>query len=258
LHRPQLVDGLTFSNGWAAAHWTTVADAIISADDGLSSTATGSFTAEDTTTYLPGLAGLGVSVEFDAKLRTVSGSWASRRVGIWQVRHGDVAVGVATPRLTRNSLFVDKLFVPDAESTVALFVRGLLLRRICTQLLPAPQGSVPDMNLTQPRATGYLRASPARSGQRTPEASVEAAVEFLRAHDTAEEAWATLSAWAERGYTLSVTRDAFLAAHSTAVQLIDRAEQPPREEIDVLLPLAWHDTGVVRATWAANSARNSN
>jgi hypothetical protein len=254
-HREQLRDGLVFSNAWAASHWTTVADAIISTDDGLSSAATGPFSPAETAQYLPGLQGLNVRVEFDEKLRISSGSWASRRVGVWRIRQGSVTVGVATPRLTRNSLFVDKLFSPDAESAAALFVRGLLLRRICTELLPTPQGSVPDMHLIQPRPTGYLRASPARNGQRTPEASVEAAVEFLRAHDTGDAAWATLETWAERGYTLAVTQSAFISAYAKAVQLIDRAEEPPREEIDVLLPLAWHSTGVVRVTWATNSPR---
>ena len=60
----------------------------------------------------------GIEVRFDVKLLERNGAWASRRVGVWQIRGTTVggdefSFGVVTPRLTANSLFSDPLFAAD-------------------------------------------------------------------------------------------------------------------------------------------------
>jgi hypothetical protein len=99
----------------------------------------------------------------------------------------------------------------------------------------------------------------ARVGDKLPEASVSAAVKFLHAQPDPADAWAALTAWAQARTAggsgpravLTVSQEGFAAAHRSALRAVRRAEQPEREDINVILPLAWDSRGrVVRVTFS--------
>jgi hypothetical protein len=263
-----LRSALTMATDAAAPMWDTVAGLIISSPDGLSALAAGDFTAAEVAAYAPALEPFGLSVRFDHQLRDVNGPWASRRVGVWQLHGrtdtaGEFALGVVTPRLTVNSLFSDAMFRPDTESPAAALVRTLVLRRISAELGlgrdPGPQSVVADLPTAAPH--GYLRAVVAQPGHRLPEAGIGAAIEFMRAYPNPDAAWSALHEWSTRGYLLTITRDGFIAAHEAASRAISRAEEPDRDRVDCVLPLAWDvregRNQVVRVTFVSGATRAS-
>jgi hypothetical protein len=51
-----------------------------------------------------------------------------------------------------------------------------------------------------------------------------------------------------------VAKEGFLAAHRNALRFMRRAETPERDDVNVLLPLAWDDRSrVVRVTFSRPS-----
>lgn len=261
--RGALVDALRTLNASAGASWAAVERLQVSRPDGLSAVATAPFSTEDVAAFFPPAADLSLEVLFDEKLAAANRGWASRRVGVWTIRGRDAAgdrfsLGVVTPRLTRSSLFGDPLFAPDRESPAALLVRGLVLRRLIRSELgdDAPAVAEPTAGPRAPAGPG-LRAVVAHVGAAIPEASVPSAVHFLQTYGDPEAAWAALSAWAEgrggdrRRAVLTVTREGFTAAHQAASRALRRAETPERDDINVVLPLAWDfKSRVVRVTFS--------
>jgi len=195
-------------------------------------------------------------VSYDVRLREKNGVWASRRVGVWQI-HGvgsegeRFSFGVLTPRLTANSLFSDRLFDITVESPAALLVRGLLLKRLLDRHLGGAQTTIEPASSDATTVSSYLRAIPARPGARLPEASAAAAVHFLQTYPDSEAAFNALQAWAHRsGAVITVLKDGFIASHRRAYRFLRRAEELERDDIDVLLPLAWDSHNrVVRLTF---------
>jgi hypothetical protein len=264
--RAALVAGLELLSSTAAPRFGEIASMIIAANDGLSGDATGDFTAADVARYFPAAAELELSVTYDARLRDKNGTWASRRVGVWQLAGrtpgGDpFSMGVVTPRLTVNSLFHDRLFEANSESSSALLVRALLMRRLVDNHLSTPaavsfQVGEPEPDIEHPGPTrgSHLRAVVARVGHKLPDASVGAAVNFLRTYPDPDAAWAALDRWADKGYLLTVTAEGFKADHRDALRHLARAEEPDREVIGLLLPLAWDvregRSQVVRVTFS--------
>jgi len=256
--RASLVDGLSAAVAVAAEHWSTVERLLVSEPEALLGAAVGDFDVDDVAAYLPLATDWGLRVVFDGPLAERSGTWATRRVGVWQLRGtapdgSEVAVAAVTPRLTANSQFYDQLFKAQAESVAALLVRALILRRLArTHLTPgeAPGGPVADPADDTDASGPRLWAVAARMGAKIPEASVAAAVSFLHAYPDGEAAWAALERWAEPGYLLTVAREGFLAAHRGASRAMRRAEEPDRDDINAVLPLAWSPDGkVVRVSF---------
>lgn len=260
-HRHALVAALEALQKEAAPDWSILENLLISSPEDLAGTATGDFSSDEVADFFPPAGDLGLHISFDPRLREDQGHWSARRIGVWHLRGETDGVrfglGVLTPRLTANSLFRDELFVPARESSTALLVRGLVLRRLVQAWLSGSEvqvGPGEDDRRGGPR----LRAVPARRGQKIPEASVEAAVSFLQAYSDAEAAWAALDAWSQNGNALTVTKEGFLAAYANARRFIARAEQPLRDDINVLLPIAWDtQTRVVRATFTKGAAADS-
>lgn len=255
-HRLPLVEALAAASRLAAESWSVVEEELVSSPDGLSDDATGDFDVDAVSDLFPAARGMGLSVVYDTRLREANQQWASRRVGVWQLvsSTSKSSVGVVTPRLTANSLFRDPLFSPERESAAALLVRTLLLRRLLSRHVGT--AAAPAL-VTPPKAPAvsgpHLRAVVAKVGARMPKASVPAAVRFLQTYPDAEDAWAALSRWSGNTYLLTVSHDGFVAAHANALRYVRRAEDPERDDIDVVLPLAW-DQGptprVVRATFS--------
>lgn len=263
--RGALKDALTPLTSAAASRWSEVEAQHVENPDALTSAATDPFTPDDVATYWPAAAELNLTVAFDAKLLESCASRTSRRVGVWTIRGTSptpFTLGVLTPRLTRSSLFSDPLFAPDHEAPAALLVRGLILRRLLNTVLnQVTTTAVARTSALRPPQR--LRAVVARVGDKLPEASSAAAVHFLNTYPEADGAWAALTGWADaivpgsssRRAILTVTQEGHAAAHRAALRAIRRAEEPERDDINVLLPLAWdHQSRVVRVTYSRPSA----
>jgi hypothetical protein len=238
----------------AATRWAVVEDLLADSPEALAEDATADFDEAEVVDFIPSAAGLSLRIRYDAKLREQAGSNAARRVGIWTVSgvnsDGErFAFGVITPRLTANSQFRDSLFTPANESPAALLVRGLILRRLIRRHLG---GSNVSVSATPTRSERRLRKVPARPGHKLPEASMEAAVRFLRTYPDADQAWVALSSWAESSRVLmTVSEEGFKEAHRKAARFVRRAEDPERDDVNVLLPLTWDDQSrVVRVTFS--------
>lgn len=257
--RGVLVDAVTALGRSAAPAWAKVEQMLVSPDEtGLIDAATGDFSTADVADFFPAARDLGIWVTYDRRLREKSGAATPRRVGVWQIHGRDhagqrLALGVVTPRLTANSQFSDPLFRPDRESPAALLVRGLLLRRLVeTHLGSSGAATVVGDPSAAPRKGGpRLRAMPARVGAKLPEASLDAAVYFLQTYPDPAKAWEIVNDWSQRtGGLLTVTEDGYVAAHRNALRFLRRAENPERDDVNVVLPLAWLDSKVVRLTFA--------
>lgn len=259
-HRGALLAAVEELNAAVGHGWQAVEEKLVASPHSLLDVVTGDFTTAEIGAFFPPAAGLQLRVVFDSQLRETSKEWAVRRLGVWQLRTGssatEAALGVITPRLTRNSLFADKLFAPTDEAPASLFVRCLLLRRLLRTVLSEEHDArlVPDP--TVPGSGGpYLRAVVARPGAKLPEASIEAAVHFLQTYPDAENGWTVLQRWAGETYLLTVAKEGFLAAHRNALRFLRRAETPERDDVNVLLPLAWDDKSrVVRVTFSRPAA----
>lgn len=241
----------------ASPQWKVIEALLVSAEDGLAPSATGSFSREEVASYFPAGRNLELDVVFDERLAEKSGRWASRRVGVWQLRGRDLdagtkfSVGVLTPRLTASSQFRDNLFAPERESPAALLVRGLVLRRLVSSHLQPVSATVAEPEPIDTRPPPHLRMIVAQVGAKIPEASTEAAVFFLHSYLDAEQAWSRLLEWSVKsGTKLTVVREGFIAAHRNALRYLRRAEEPERDDINVVLPLGWHENRVVRVTFS--------
>jgi hypothetical protein len=242
-----------------ANNWYILEALLVEASEELASDAAGAFSTEEVAEYFPTGAGLHLEVTYDAKLRERNQSRSARRVGVWQLSGissvGEkFSLGVVTPRLTANSLFKDVLFDPITESPAALLVRGLLLSRVARKYLDAARVAAvaaPPVDPEEgPRV--FLRTIVAQRGKKLPEASLLAAVNFLQTYSDADEAWAALEGHAKRGrIILTTTKDLFSSAHRNALRFLRRAEDPEREDINVILPLGWDEENrVVRFTFS--------
>jgi len=262
--RGELEAALVQLNTMVAPRFREIAMLLQTAPDGLSTEAAGDFTGDDVARYLPAAATLQLEVRYDEKLRDRSGPRASRRVGIWQLRGRDTAgqrfqAGVVTPRLTQRSTLTDELFLAEREAPGALLVRGLVLRRLLATRFhdraaaDLQVGDPPVAASQTPTPKGprpYLRAVPAQPNKRLPEAGVDAAIRFLTTYPDEADAWRQLREWAGTTYRLTTAEAGFKAAHRSARRAVERAEDPHRDDIDVILPLGWADGKLVRVTFA--------
>lgn len=256
--REQLTSAVWALGRRAAVQWGAVEQMLVSDPEALVADAAGDFSDADVADFLPAAVPLQLTVAFDPKLRDAAGTRVGRRMGVWQVAGVNAAgerfsFGVLTPRLTANSQFRDRHFAVERESPAALLVRGLVLRRLAVRHLGCElgeDGTVGDPVAKPAKPSAYLRAVVPQVGGKIPEAGLEAAVLFLQTFPDADEAWAALSEWAERTRALlTVAEDGFKAAHRRAARFIARAEDPERDDVNVLLPLCWDDKSrIVRVT----------
>jgi hypothetical protein len=80
---------------------------------------------------------------------------------------------------------------------------------------------------------------------------LDAAIHFIQTYPDPEVAFDAVEEWATRsGAVVTVLREGFVAAHRRATRFLRRAEEIEREDVDILLPLAWDDKNrVVRLTF---------
>lgn len=243
----------------AAPRWSIVESLLVESNGAaLADAAASDFDTATIAEFFAPAADLELTVTFDAKLVERNARSVARRVGVWQIRgvSGDgvpFGLGVISPRLTANSQFNDPLFRVDTESPAALLVRGLVLQRLIrTHIDPALRAHVADIAPTQRQPGPHLRAIVAQVGAKIPEASVDAAVHFLQTYPDPDVAWSELDDWATRTRAvLTVADEAFRRAHRNATRALRRAEDPDRDDLNVVMPLAWNDDSrVVRVTFS--------
>jgi hypothetical protein len=228
--------------------WPEVQAALVDSVADMTGMVTGDITAQEVARYLPALRSSGIRVEYDNQLRDSAGAWAARRVGVWRVSMGAGSLPVVTPRLTLNSLTRDPLYAPEVESSASRFVRGLLLRRLLASVAGVGPGSV---TIPANAEGAHLQAIVAQPGAKLPEASESSAVRFLQTFPDPAAAWAALQEWAGVRYVLTVAKDKFYESHGRSVRAVERAEDVRRDDINVVLPLAWDDKArVVRVTFS--------
>ena len=241
-----------------APRWGVIEGLLVAGDEDLGRDAAGDFSAAEVAEYFPAGASMHLEVSYDVKMREQNRQWAARRVGVWQLSGIDAAgerfsIGVLTPRLTANSLFKDALFNPADESPAALLIRGLLLRRLAEKHLGRSRGwQVAEPELEVEVIKARLRTIVAQPGKKLPEASLAAAVHFLQSYPDSDSAFDALEKFAKRtGALLTVTRDGFCASHRNALRYLRRAEDPERDDVNVVLPLGWDEKSrVVRFTFS--------
>lgn len=212
-------------------------------------------TVAETTSLIPLAASLNLHADFDPKMRESNGPFIGRRIGVWSLKgtsetSGEFSLGVITPRIGKTGPSTKGTLAPHSESVPALLLRAVILKRLLARLhAPCPVGQLPRDEGAGARP--YLRAIVAKAGAKTPEASTEAAVHFLHTFPDVAEAWAALNAWAGEEYLLTVSKESFTAAHVNSLRYLRRGEEPAREDINVVLPLAWDSRSrVVRATFS--------
>jgi hypothetical protein len=255
--RQPLVEIVAELGRQAVPSWGTVEEALVADPSALAAAIAGDFTPAEVAEFFPAARELDLSITFDAKLRDTARDRVASRIGVWQVsgtsRDGErFTLGVVTPRMTVSSQFNDPLFAVERESPAALLVRGMLLRRLIERHLGGRAGTVRDQHVHVPVPGAHLRAIVAQVDQKLPEASVEAAVQFVRTYPDPDAAWQVLWEWSERTRTtLTVREEGFREAHRRIMRYVRRAEEPLREDINVLCPLGWDDRQrVVRVTFS--------
>jgi hypothetical protein len=227
-------------------HWDIIEALALECDEGLADSVAAGFSTTDIEEYFPAATGLELSVSYDAKLAERSEAKVSRRVGVWQVSGrssdgGRFSMGVVTPRLTSSSTLRDPLFDVGSEGLGAVLVRGLLLTRLAQRFLGAEGlGAVAGVRGQLDRPKPFLRTMVGRPKQKLAEASIGAAVHFLQTFPEGEDAWEAISGHAERGgIFLTVNKDGYLRSHRNALRYLRRAEDPERDDINVVLPVGW-------------------
>lgn len=238
--------------------WKEINELLIANDQDLLACTTESFFKTEISAILPAAADLDLRVDFDQRLLEKSGEHTVRRVGVWRISgysdDDEFSFGVCTPRLTANSQFSDPMFEPSVESPASLLVRSLVLYRIAARILGLEAQSAQVLLPKKPIDTGgaHLKAVPAKVGARLPEASPAAAIHFISVFSRVDDAWAELRGWADRtGTVLTVSEEGFHSAFKRAARFVARAEEPLREDIDVLLPIGWDkESRVVRILFA--------
>lgn len=252
--RPGLSDMLSGFVSSFVKQWPKVEHALVADLAGVSPLVVSDFSAADVAAVSPSLGRMGVSVKFEPGLLDRSGDRAARRVGVWLVSassdSGACSLGAVTPRLTANSLFRDRMFDASTEGPAALLVRVLLVRRLAEGVAGLRlAGEVVEER--RPGREPFLRSVVASAGAKLPEASIASAVHFLQSFPEGADAWEFLERWAsEGGMVLTVSEASFRMAHANALRFVRRADSPSRDDVNVVLPLAWDQAGrVVRATF---------
>ena len=250
--RAGLVSTVTTLTKALGSQWSQVEAQLVSDPGAITERVVTGFTEAEIVRLVPGLADRDVRITFDEKLAAKAGARAARRVGVWRIHaddgFGPTALPAVTGRLTRSSMFTDRLFRPEADGVGALLVRALLLSRLSN----VATGAVKEDVAAAPIG---LRIVPARPGERMPEASLAAASAFVQAFPNSDMAWEAVDRWMqersrETDIVLTTTREGFTHAHRSVSRSVRRAEDPARDDVNVLLPLAWESgSRVVRLTY---------
>ena len=197
-----------------------------------------------------------IAVNFSKSLLGSSGENSIKRIGIWDIvlvdkNNKTQKMFAVVPRLTRNSLFHDKLYNPEKEGVLSLLVRVLLMRKIYATINSTSLTRSLIKESKNSKAKPYYKALVPKVGEKLPEASTDAAILLLQSYNNSSQAWLALQEWAKETYILTVTEKQFRDSFDDAKILLKRAEKPDRGIIDNLLSLCWDKKSrVVRVTYS--------
>lgn len=203
-----------------------------------------------------------ITINFSKSLLNSSGENSIKRIGIWDVVIIDKnkkmqKMFAVVPRLTRNSLFHDKMFAPEKEGVLSLLVRVLLMRKIYSTINSTSLTRSLIKDSKESKTKPYYKALVPKVGEKLPEASTEAAILLLQSYKNSSQAWLALQEWSKETYILTVTEKQFRDSFDSAKLLLKRAEKPDRIVIDNLLSLCWDKKSrVVRVTFS-NPKKNT-
>jgi len=255
-YRKSLVRELESINHILESDWDEFERLIISSPEKLLHLLSEGFNTKEVNTLLRNLDFNSISINFEDSLIKSSGENSIKRLGIWNVNFVDgkgipQTTYAITPRLTRNSLFKDSLFLPEKEGILALLIRVLLMRRIYATINQSSLTRTLTKDFVSNKTPAYYKAIVPKVGEKLPEASTDAAILLLQSFHNSNLAWDAMLSWSEGKYILTITESQFKESFEKAKQLLKRAEKPDRQLIDNLLPLCWDSKSrVVRVTFS--------
>jgi hypothetical protein len=254
--RESLVRELESINKILEPDWDEFERLIVSSPESLMHILAEGFDTKDLKSLLHKVDIESITVNFSKSLLESSGENSIKRIGIWDIvlvdkNNNTQKMFAVIPRLTRNSLFHDKLYNPEKEGVLSLLVRVLLMRKIYAKInstsLTRSLIKESKKSITKP----YYKALVPKVGEKLPEASTDAAILLLQSYNNSRQAWLALQEWAKESYILTVTEKQFRDSFDDAKILLKRAEKPDREIIDNLLSLCWDKKSrVVRMTYS--------
>jgi len=248
-HREELLNALNEQSSRMQSAWGKVSEEIVTNPEGFGDYLYAPFSANEINYYFPSVISKTLSISLDEKLRDADRSRTARRVGVWLVKGKDFAVGCITPRLTYSSNFVDEVFKPEGESSLALLIRGLIMNRLSQRYLGDSNVSV----VVKSPLNTHLKKLPAKIGQKIPESSVTSGVRFVTDFPDPLTAWSKLSTWCGEELIITVSYESFANSHSKILNMISKIEEVEQDDINNVLPLVWSGTGkIIRVTYSRN------
>lgn len=194
---------------------------------------------------------LNLEVEFERKLLEKEGDQVIKRLGVFRVYNkNNINLAAITPRLTNNSLFIDKNFKIEDESTLAILVRLLLLNKLLYLVFnkEEPITIIKDAKYFQ--RNGHFRALAAIEGKPLPESSVKACSNLITAYQDGNSAYNAIIKWSDGRYKLTVNKNEYLDSFSKALLEKKRLGEIKQSDINVLLPILWgREKDIYRLTY---------
>ena len=248
-HREELLKALNIQSSRMQSVWGRVSEEIATNPEQFGDYLYEPFSAKEINSYFPSALSETLSISLDEKLRDNDRRRTARRVGVWLVKGSNFAVGCITPRLTYSSNFVDEIFKPEGESSLALLLRGLLMNRLCKRYLTDSRVAVVVNN---PLNT-HLKKLPAKIGQKIPEASILSGVRFVTDFPEPKNAWSKLSTWCGEELIITVSYESFAKSHQKILNMVSKIEEVEQDDINNVLPLVWSGSGkIIRVSYSRN------
>lgn len=211
----------------------------------------GDATPQELAKFIPSAPALSLNVKFSDSMKEKFPTNTVFRLGVWRVSfrfEGEpFQYPVVTPRLTKNSLFIDPLYDISNEPDPALLIRCLILDRALKVLDISTDSEVTkDFSKNE---SFYLRSIPCRENQKKPTPSDSALTSFLNNSETAEQAWTEIQNFISGKFQIAVSFGEFEDAYKATKIEIARLGDIKESWKDILLPLLWSKDGISRLTY---------
>ena len=198
-----------------------------------------------------------LEIKFDSKLSDISGESLGKRIGIYSLcNKKDINLAAVTPRLTKNSLFKDKLFIVEQESTLAILVRTLVLSSIVNKIFKDTKTKTVTRDELYYRRNGHLRAIPAKAGAPLPEPSKRACINLTAAFRESKSAYDEIKKWCGSDYTLTIKEAEFTESYNKILYEIHRLGEIDQRDVNIVLPIIWGSEGSIsRLTYVSRGSK---
>lgn len=175
-----------------------------------------------------------------------------KKLGIFRVYNKEgVNLAVITPRLTRNSIFNDKVFNIYNESTLAILLRLLILNKIFSLIFKDSNYNKITKDYAYYRKKGHFRAIPAVVNKPLPEPSNKACCNLLASFEDGNDAYNAILLWAGKKYKLTISKKDYLESFNNASYEQKRLGLISQGDINNILPILWGESkDIYRLTYA--------